>query len=81
MPNDLNMTPKRAAVVLVYEWFMTGCNKPHHMTIEDMNAKLDGWGYNVTEKRREKIIEQVDKIIAPMINRLQDKIQDMGGTI
>lgn len=77
----MNMTPRRAAMILTYDWIMTGGYSPHYMSTEDMNEKLDGWEYNVTEKRRIEIIEHADKLTEPLKKRLQNAIQDMGGII
>lgn len=72
----LTMTPKRAAQVLVYDWIISGGTSPWYMDEEEMSDRLRQYRYNVTEKRRDQIIEQVDKIIDPLKDKLADRIQE-----
>lgn len=80
MTERTTLTPKRAAMLLMRDW-MLGSPSPHWMECEEINNKLDGWNYKVTEKRREQIIEQFDKILEPLRQRLDDNVQKFGAII
>jgi hypothetical protein len=70
----VKLTPKRAALILLNDWISNGGTSPWYKDTDEINDQLEDWGYNVTELRRTQIMEQVDKIIEPFRNRLEDSI-------
>lgn len=75
------LTPKRAAQLLVRDWLLRASSDPRIMYTDEMNMQLQGWGYNVTDKRREEIIRQVDLVLQPLMNKLDDDVQKFGAII
>lgn len=69
-----NLTPKRAALIIVRDWLHGSKMYPLGMDEDEMTYALDQYGYKVTEKRRELIIEQVIKIVEPFRDKVGDKI-------
>lgn len=72
------MNPYRAALILMHNWVTMGTGNPKRMCIDDMNFWLSGMEYNVTEKRREAILDHVEKMMEPIQQGLEDKLIKAG---
>lgn len=73
-----NMTPKRAAQVLVYDWLTMGTGSPIWMDAEEMTDRLSTHGYKVTAKRREEVVRHVKAIIEPVRERMGVALEKAG---
>lgn len=69
------LTPKRAAELLVYEWLNGMIDHPVTLDAEDMTRFLLQYEYNVTNRRREQILEKVEDLISPLREKLAGSIQ------
>ena len=75
----LNMTPKRAATLLAYNWITGMGPNPYYMDAAQMSEVLeDDYNWKVTEKRRDATLVQLSKIMTPLENRLQDALEKAG---
>lgn len=73
----INYSPKKAAMVLLDCWLAIGGHSPHWMDIDEMEDKLHDYGWKITEKRRQDIIDQSEKIMEPLRQRLATYIEKM----
>lgn len=74
--NEVKLTPKRAAQILIHDWLKGSTVSPWFMDAKEMTDKLSDHNYKVTELRQKQILEQAEKIVAPLKNKLASRIQD-----
>jgi len=67
-------TPKQSAVILTNDWLFEGQEDPRNMDVDDMSEALD---MKITEARRTKIVDQVDKLLNPVRKRIEKNLAAM----
>ena len=70
-------SPKKAAVILLRDYTLTGGVHPQRMTKEDMTTALQDFDWRITDKRRESILRQTENVLAPLMHRLDKLIDKM----
>ena len=70
MPKE-NMTPRRAAAILLNDYIGGVYARPWNRTPEELSVHLE---WNVTEKRYDEIMSQLNKLVEPFRERLQNII-------
>lgn len=71
-----NMTPRKVAFILLDNW-LNLCMNPYFMTHDQMSEILEEWGYKVTDRRREQIIEHIEKMLKPLRERVREQVENM----
>ena len=62
------ITPKRAAAVLIYESLVNG-GLVHYLMEMAQPCLEEGLEWNMTEKREEKLKEELAKMLTPLLNK------------
>jgi len=64
-------------MVIINSWLLTSGPNPYKATNEELQQVVSSYGWKITNKRREGILGQIDKILQPLKNRVTNFIEKL----